>query len=143
MAHEDKGHYAAKHNGQKINKTIAQKIKSLADDNCLTCASAHQIAKALNTTPLEIGIQIDLLEYRITQCQLGMFGYSHAHKKFDPNIEIDPRVNSQLDNAADNGRISCLECWNTATNLKIKKLDIGSSCEKKDIRIKPCQLGAF
>ena len=30
-----------------------------------------------------------------------------------------------------------------AKKLKIKRLDMGSACEKKNIKIKPCQLGAF
>ncbi len=143
MTHEDKGHYSAKHDDKQIDETIAQKIRAKAIDNSLTCASAHQIAKALGKSPLEIGVQIDLLEYRITECQLGMFGYPDAKKRFDPDIVIDPEVNQQIDQESKEGRISCLQCWNIAKALKIKKLDIGSACEKKNLRMKPCQLGAF
>ncbi len=143
MAHEDKGHYAAKHKDQKINKTITQKIRALSTDNCLSCALAHKGAKELNISPLEIGVQIDLLEYRIAECQLGLFGYSNGQKKIDPGIEIRPDLNEHLDKAVKDGRISCLESWDIAKKLKIKKLDIGSACEKKSIKIKPCQLGAF
>lgn len=143
MGHEDRGHYAAKHKGKKINKTITQKIKALSNDNCLTCSSAHKAAKALNIPPLEIGVQTDLIEYRISECQLGLFGYSDGKKKIDPDIEIPSNLNEELDKADKDGRISCLECWNIAKALKIKRLDAGSACEKKNIRIKPCQLGAF
>ena len=143
MGHQDKGHFAAKHKNAQINEVIAEKIQALADNHCLNCALAHQAGKALNVSPLEIGRQIDLLEYRITECQLGLFGYNNGEKKIDPEIEIAPDLNEQLDAANKDGRISCLECWNIAKKLKIKRLDIGSACEKKNIRIKPCQLGAF
>lgn len=143
MGHEDKGHYAAKHKGVKIDDAIAKKLKALAEDNCLACAVAHQAGKALHTSPGDIGVQIDLLEYRIKECQLGLFGYGDPKKKIDPDIEISPDLNTRLDQTAKNGRLSCLECWNIAADLKIKRLDIGSACEKKNIRIKPCQLGAF
>ena len=143
MTHEDKGHFAAKHKDKQINETIAQKIRALSDDNCLSCASAHRAGKELNISPSEIGVQADLLEYRISDCQLGLFGYSDGQKRLDPNIEIAPGLNEQLDKADKDGRISCLECWDIAKNLKIKRLDISSACEKKNIRIKPCQLGAF
>ncbi|WP_299983718.1 hypothetical protein [Desulfobacula sp.] len=143
MGHQDKGHFAAKHKGRQINEAIAEKIRAVSDDNCLRCTSAHRAGKALNISPSEIGVQTDLLEYRIAECQLGLFGYSDGKKRIDPNIEIAPDLNEQLDKTDKDGRISCLECWNIAKNLKIKRVDIGSACEKKNIRIKPCQLGAF
>lgn len=143
MGHEDKGHFAAKHQGRHINKTIAEKIRALADDNCLSCSAAHRAAKALNVSPSEIGVQTDLLEYQITECQLGLYGYSDGKKKINPNIEISPELNEQLDKATENDRISCLECWNIAKKLKMKRIDVSSACEKKNIKIKPCQLGAF
>jgi hypothetical protein len=143
MAHEDKGHYAAKHKDQKINKTITQKIRALSNDNCISCALAHKGAKELNFPPSEIGVQIDLLEYRIAECQLGLFGYDNGQKKIDPDIEIRPDLNEHLDKAVKDGRITCMESWDISKKLKIKKLDIGSACEKKSIKIKPCQLGAF
>ncbi|MBW2653989.1 MAG: hypothetical protein JRC91_03380 [Deltaproteobacteria bacterium] len=143
MGHQDKGHFAAKHEDKQINKTIAEKIRALSDNNCLSCASAHRAGKALNISPSEIGVQTDLLEYRIAECQLGLFGYSDGEKRINPNIVISSDLNEQLDKISKDGRISCLECWNIAKKLKIKKLDVGSACEKKNIRIKPCQLGAF
>jgi len=143
MGHEDKGHYAAKHTGKTINKTISTQIKSLSNDNCLTCSSAHKAGKDLKVSPAEIGVQTDLMEYRISECQLGLFGYSNGKKRIDPDIEIPSGLENELDKANKNGRIACLECWHIAKNLKIKRLDIGSACEKKNIRIKPCQLGAF
>jgi hypothetical protein len=143
MGHEDKGHFAAKHQGRQINETIAKKIRALADDNCLKCPSAHRAAKALNVSPSEIGVQTDLLEYQITECQLGLYGYSDGEKKINPNIEISPELNKQIDKESENNRISCLKCWNIAKKLKIKKIDVSSACEKKNIKIKHCQLGAF
>ncbi|WP_457552602.1 hypothetical protein [Desulfobacula sp.] len=143
MTHEDKGHYAAKHEDRKINELIAEKIRELSENNCLTCAFAHRAGKALKVSPSEIGVQTDLLEFRIADCQLGLFGYSDGQKRIDPDIKISPALNEQLDNANKDGRISCSDCWEIAKNLKIKRLDIGSACEKKDFRIKPCQLGAF
>ncbi|NOX34719.1 MAG: hypothetical protein GXP56_13475, partial [Deltaproteobacteria bacterium] len=93
--------------------------------------------------PLEIGVQADLIEYRIAECQLGLFGYNDGQKIIDPGIEISPELSLELDKENQDGRISCLKCWEIAKKLKIKRLDLGSACEKKNIRIKPCQLGAF
>ncbi len=143
MTHSDKGHYAAKHQGKKIDEKISSLIKSLAKDNKLTCALAHKTANELKISPEEIGIQTDLLEFRITTCQLGLFGYDSGTKKIDPDFIIPVEMEEQIDKTKNDNRISCLDCWNIAKDLKTKKIDVASACEKKEIRIKPCQLGSF
>ena len=143
MTHSDKGHYAAKHQGKQIDDKISSLIKSLAKDNNLSCAAAHKAATQLKVSPEEIGIQADLLEFRITICQLGLFGYDGGTKKIDPNFNIPADMSEQIDKINNAGRLSCLECWNIAKDLKAKKVDVASACEKKEMRIKPCQLGAF
>jgi len=143
MTHEDKGHYANKHQGKSIDETISKRIDSLADNGNVSCAAAHRTAKEFGLSPSDIGVQIDLMEYRISKCQLGLFGYSPEKKRIDPEIKISKDLQGQLDKANTLEHISCSKCWEIADKLKIKKLNIGSACEKKDIRIKPCQLGAF
>jgi hypothetical protein len=142
MGHQNKGHFAAKHEGHKMNETIADRIRATAINDAVTCAGAHRISKELNLPPSEIGIQIDLLEFKITECQLGLFGYGNK-KKIKPDIAISPDLDDKLKNAAVDGRISCLSCWDIAGQLKMKRIDLGSACEKRNIRIKPCQLGSF
>lgn len=143
MTHADKGHYANKHQNKKVDEKITSLIKSLSKDNNLTCAMAHKAAKELGVSPGEIGIQTDLLEYRITMCQIGLFGYDGGTKKIDPDFNIPSDMGEQIDKINDDGRLSCLDCWNIAKDLKAKKIDVASACDKKEIRIKPCQLGAF
>lgn len=143
MAHQDKGHYADKHPGKSIDEPISEKINLLADKDSLTCAAAHRIAKDLGVLSSDIGVQIDLMEYRISQCQLGLFGYSPEKKRIDPDIEVPQTLKDALDKASIEGTISCSQCWEIGDTLKIKRLDMGSACEKMGTRIKPCQLGAF
>ena len=143
MTHSDKGHYANKHQEQKIDEKISSLIKSKAKENNLTCAAAHKAAEELGVSPDKIGIQTDLLEFRITMCQIGLFGYKGGAKQIDPDFDIPSDMEAALDKGNDGGRLSCFDCWNIAKDLKAKKIDVASACEKKGIRIKPCQLGAF
>jgi hypothetical protein len=143
MGHHNKGHYAAKQKGRQLNKTVAEKIEYMAKEGSITCAAAHKIGKELNLLPSEIGIQIDLMELRIIECQLGLFGHKDGKKTFDLDIAICAELDNQLDKFASDGKISCQDCWSIGTGMKIKRKDIGSACEKKNIKIKPCQLGAF
>ena len=144
MTHQDKGHYAKKHPETPMDHTICDRIKERGGEkNSLTCAAAHQIAKELDIDVAAVGIQADLLEFRITRCQMGLFGYAPEPKKIDPQIRIPAALDQALAAYSDLGSISCQQCWEISHALKISKFDLGSACEKKKLKIKPCQLGAF
>ncbi len=143
MAHQDKGHYAKKHQDATLNKEIASQIAAASKDGVIDCASAHKIAQKSGTTPDSIGVQIDLMELRITRCQLGLFGYGPQKKNFKSDIQVSAQLKADIINTQVEGRLSCRQCWELARRHKRSKPDMGSACEKIEIRIKPCQLGAF
>jgi hypothetical protein len=143
MVHQDRGNYAGKHPEKKTDPAIVEKLETLRDNNHLTCAAAHRAAADLQKNPKEVGIQADLMELRIIECQLGLFGYSPEPKRIDPGIEISDDLWAAIENKSTDGRLSCKESWDLAKAFKMRRLDMGSACEKINIRIKPCQLGAF
>jgi hypothetical protein len=143
MAHQDKGNYAGKHPEKKSDPTIVKKLEKLRDKNLLTCAAAHRAAADLQKSPKAVGIQADLMELRIIECQLGLFGYSPEPKRIDPAIEISDDLWAAIEDKSTDGCLSCKESWDLAKAVRISRLDMGSACEKINIRIKPCQLGAF
>lgn len=143
MGHQDRGHYAKKHPDHKINPEIADKINASALDGMIHCASAHRIAKTIGCSVSEIGVQADLLELRIARCQMGLFGYGPGKKNFNPDVQVSESLKNDILNSQKQGRIPCRKCWDMAKTHKISRRDMGSACEKLEIRIKPCQLGAF
>jgi len=133
-----------KHPNKTVDPHLARHIKALAQERSISCAAAHKAARKTGEPPEKIGEQIDLLGYRISLCQLGLFGYGSPSKKLNPEMAVPPDLDQAIHHAAEKtGRISCRQCWDIATKLTKKRLDIGSACEKKGVRIKPCQLGAF
>lgn len=144
MTHEDRGHYAKKHPTAKQDPELADRIKSVATEGNLDCASAHRIVKSTGCKPLDIGIQADLLELRISRCQMGLFGHGPDKKKnLNPDINVSKELESDILNSQRQGRLTCSQCWEMAKAHKIAKIEMGSVCEKLEIKIKPCQLGAF
>ncbi len=134
--------FAQKHQGLTIDPELKKQIEAQAKNKIINCASAHKAASLAGVSPKTIGIQIDLMEYRLSRCQLGLFGYKDQ-KRLNPDIEISPSLSKKIDDVAPNGRISCEACWELADKENLSKLDMGSACEKKNMKIKPCQLGAF
>ncbi len=143
MTHEDKGNYAGKHPHLKTNSLVAEKLEKLKDKNQITCAAAHRAASDLNMSPKEVGAQVDLMELRLVQCQLGLFGHTPGSGQTDEDIQVPDDLKLRLDSATQEGRISCKACWDIAREFKMSRMDMGAVCKKIDLRIKPCQLGAF
>lgn len=144
MTHHDAGHYAAKHpEGTRIDPQIESALTSKLSANHISCSAAHALAADLSVSPAQIGLSIDLLEARITKCQLGLFGYSPQKKIAQAADSVSRELKTKLEASLVDNRISCLRCWEIATELSLKKIGVSEACEALGIKIKPCQLGAF
>ncbi len=143
MGHQDRGHYAKKHQDRSQNPDIAAKIQASAKEGMIDCTSVHRIAKTIGCPPAEVGVQADLMELRIARCQIGLFGYGQGKKNLNPDVEISEALKTEILNSREQGPIPCRRCWDIALAHKISRIDMGSACEKLEIKIKPCQIGAF
>lgn len=143
MTHEDAGNYAGKRRGAKLNEAIVARIKEKISNNRISCAEAHSIAAALNADPDDVGTAIDLLEVRIIQCRLGLFG--HGKEKNIPALpdKMDPGIAPAIMSSLVNGWLACSAAWDIAKRFNISRAMISAVCEKMKIKISPCQLGAF
>jgi hypothetical protein len=144
MAHEDKGKYFKKHpEGSQIDDDLKKEILEQVKNNNFSCKKAEEIAGELGFTLEEIGKAIDILNINIIKCQLGLFGYGETKKVVQPAKEITPELKESITSAMENERLSCLAAWKIAGKLNISRLKVASACEALQIKIKPCQLGAF
>lgn len=144
MGHEDTGHYAAKHVPEtQLNPQIAELVKQRASQGNITCTDAHRIAHELNVLPVEVGITVDLLEIKISRCQLGLFGYGQKKRIVRPAEHVSLEVKHALEHAQEENRISCAEAWELAKKLGISRIDIAAACEALQLKISSCQLGTF
>ncbi len=144
MTHEDAGHYKAKHApGSSVDPAIEKAVREKVSDSGLTCAAAHKIAEAFSIDPLEVGKALDLMEIRIHKCQLGLFGYKPEKRIIKPAPHVAPALAERLRNASPGGRIACRTVWEIADQFGITRLEAAASCEALDLKIAPCQLGAF
>jgi hypothetical protein len=57
--------------------------------------------------------------------------------RWDATLEKDIRE------ALQDGRLPCAEAWAIARRRKVPRLTVANVCEALDIKIRPCQLGAF
>jgi hypothetical protein len=144
MSHQDAGHYAAKHPSDTTTRPeIAGAVKKFLAQGKISCAHAHRIASNLAVSPADVGKTIDLLEIRISQCQLGLFAGRETPNTPLRVEEVSPALTTSLQAAQSKGRLSCREAWRIAEEQKVSKARIGAACDALQIKLVECQLGTF
>ncbi len=141
----DKGQkFSEKHgSGATVESSIKDKIMEHAKENKLPCAVAFKIGAQLKKTPAEIGKTLDLMDFGIIKCQLGLFGYTPNKKIVKSELPENPELVEAIRAALIDEKLSCQAAWEIADKFKIAKLKVSNACEALNIKIKPCQLGAF
>lgn len=144
MTHSDKGKYFKKHSQQtKVEDSLKQEVLQAAKENNVTCPAAEEIAGRKTVALGEVGIALDILNINIIECQLGLFGYSPQKKIVQPAKEIASDLKQVINDALSDGRLPCTAAWAIAKQLNLPRMKVSAACETLQIKIKPCQLGAF
>jgi len=125
MTHEDAGKYAAKHPpGTTINERVAKAILEKSPGGTLACGTGEKISKELGVEIAEVGITADLLEMKSTKCQRGLFGWGEkpSHGRDIQALDsVSAEMKSALEEAAENGAITCAALWRIADQLGVKR----------------------
>jgi len=136
--------FAQKHGPDaKPDILIKDEIFKKAENNEVPCAVAFEIAKELQVSTDTVGMNVDMLNFKLTKCQLGLFGYYPQKKMVKPQDLENQDLNDVLTDALVDGRLSCKSAWDIASSFKVNKMKVSGACEAMGIKIKNCQLGAF
>ncbi|MFZ7128025.1 MAG: hypothetical protein ACOWWM_17845 [Desulfobacterales bacterium] len=122
---------------------IEASLQEVARSGEVTCAAAHGIARRLGVLPADVGRNMDLIGFRIARCQLGLFGYRPNKRIAQPAENVSPETEARIRAVLVEGRLSCIDAWEAAEALGLKRLSLAEACEALKIRIVNCQLGAF
>ncbi len=129
-----------------MDEGIAAAIRERVRETKLRCAAAFRIAEELGVTPLVVGQTADALEVRLSRCQLGLFGYGHGDEKkraVKPAEEVSAELEQAIREGLVEGRLPCADAWDIAVRFEMPKLHVANAAEKLEVRVGPCQLGAF
>jgi hypothetical protein len=122
-------------------------IKHVLQDGKLPCAVAFQLAEEQGVTPGEIGDLADRLNIRVSNCQLGLFGYGPKaegkHKIVKPAPTVSNDVAAAIQGRAAGGQIACADLWTVAEALHLSKLQAAAAVEALGLRVATCQLRCF
>jgi hypothetical protein len=126
-----------------LEPAVRYALSGQSHDGRLACAAAFDIAAALKRPAADIGRAMDQLDLRIVKCQLGLFGYSPDKKIVSAADRVRPEMEAAIRAKLEAGRLSCRDAWGIAEALDVPKMVVSAACEALQVKIKPCQLGAF
>jgi hypothetical protein len=126
-----------------VDDSVKARVIADAKNGELPCAVAFKIADQLKTTAAEVGKAVDLLDFRLVKCQLGLFGYKPRKKIVTAKFPEEPRLEKAIRSALTDEKLTCRDAWDIARQFQIPKMAVSGACEALQIKIKPCQLGAF
>lgn len=135
--------FSDKHKAEEPNAMIKSQIIKRSKKETIPCAVAFEIVADAQVSPAEIGKTLDLMNYRLVKCQLGLFGYRPEKKIVKPHATNNTGLKNAIRNTLVNGKLSCKSAWEIAARFQIQKMTVCGICEDMGIKIKPCQLGAF
>lgn len=124
---------------------VKRELKRAARKGRVPCAVALATASRCGITPKEAGALLDELGLRIDTCQLGLFGFGPGKQK---RIQVPEAVSDEVAawitaRAEANGHVTCAEIFAEAEAEGLSRAFLAGACEKADVKIRACQLGAF
>jgi len=144
MIDQKNNQFAAKHqNKAQINTIIKNEILKQNKDGKLPCLVAFRIADSLQVAAAEVGKTVDLINFRLTKCQLGLFGYKSQKKIIKAKEPENRNLKKAIHDRLIEGRLPCISAWEIASEFNVHKMMVSSACEALNIKIIKCQLGAF
>jgi hypothetical protein len=145
VTHKDEGRYAEKHGSRtQLDQAITEAIRRYSAAGKLSCVAAFRIAEEMSIKPSEVGNALDLLEMKIIKCQLGLFGHEKGKRLIvKPAKTVPPDLEEALRAGLVNGLLPCATAWDIAKRFDLAKMSVTSACERLNLRIGQCQLGAF
>jgi hypothetical protein len=144
MSTKNKRPYSEKHGPDShLDPMIEKEINKQCKKQEISCPRAFEIAHHLNVKMLEVGRTADLMNIRVVQCQLGLFGHKPKNKIVRAEETSDQALLNAIKGAARNNRLTCEKAWQIADQLNISKQNVSNASQANGIKIKSCQLGAF
>jgi hypothetical protein len=144
MTRDQCGPFAGKHGPDAVvDPRLKDALSSRTSGGELPCAVAFDVAENLGISPAEVGRAADLLGLPLVKCQLGLFGYRPNKKIVQPEESSSPEIRRAIEGGLKDNRLPCRTVWDIAEQFGISKMKVSAVCDALDIKIKPCQLGAF
>ncbi|MGB1226697.1 MAG: ModE family transcriptional regulator [Poseidonibacter sp.] len=111
-------------------------LTNLDENGALSCVKAFRVAKLIGMEPKVIAQIAREMNFKITNCELGVFG----DLKF---TDMNDDIYNMLKTNTNNSKIECQIAWKIAQEKNNTINQIGSTIKNSDLKVTKCQIGCF
>lgn len=122
---------------------LSEQVKIRFSTGDMPCASAFKASDELNISTRTLGLYADVLDIRLSTCQIGLFGHGKGVKLIKTLDRVDSALEKDIRERTTDGVIACKDVFDLARAHKTSKVDVGSACQTLGIKVKHCRFGAF
>ncbi len=128
-----------------MTDAVRERLAPFRDKGKIPCARACAIAETCALPTASVGRAADGEGIRISECQLGLFGYeAYGEKRWTRRLmSVPATLEAEVRGACIEGCLPCARAWRVADDRGLPRLLVGSIAETLDIRVSSCQLGCF
>ncbi len=118
-------------------------VQGAVKDGYMTCPSGWRLAKDLGVSRLDVGVMIDKLGIRVTECQLGCFSVSKTPYTGSGTEAVSEDVASRVEALRKTEELTCPNVFTLARELGHKPRSVAEVANVRGYKIRQCQLGCF
>ncbi|MDF1554696.1 MAG: hypothetical protein P1P84_16620 [Deferrisomatales bacterium] len=118
-------------------------VKAAAKGGYVACPSAWKTAQEAGVSRLDVGVMIDKLGLRVTDCQLGCFSVSKTSRLGEAVAPVDEEITRRVEALHDNGELTCPNIFALAGELNAKPRSVADAANARGYKLGKCQLGCF
>ena len=122
---------------------LAEAVKASLHDGNLPCGTAFKIARETGVPRVAVGAITDQLGLRVSNCQIGCFKVDKIINHEVRHVEEDEAIASKLENLKMSDELTCVNVHKLAADLKLPPMAVADVANRRQMKIRQCQLGCF
>ena len=99
--------------------------------------------KDAGVSRLDVGVMIDKLGLRATDCQLGCFSVSKTPRAGPATEPIDAEIARRVEALNEKSELTCPNIFALARERNVKPLSVADAANARGYKLGKCQLGCF
>jgi len=122
---------------------LEEKVRASLVEGGIPCKSAWEIAGESGLSKRDMGSELNNMEIRCYDCQLGAFGAEKATHQELEGREVNRTIADKIEASVIDGRLPCAVAFKIAETLQVVPREVGDTATQTKIKFNKCQLGFF
>lgn len=118
-------------------------VEAAVKGGYVACPAAWNVAKDLSVSRLDVGVMIDRLGIRVTDCQLGCFAVSKADHSTETPEPFGAEIAREVAALHARGELTCPNIFALAGKHNARPRSVADAANAQGYKLGGCQLGCF